>query len=59
MTIENAVANFLQFVSNGWNVTLAVECAHDTVYDEIGLAAFTEKCMKAVEIAAMCNLNHN
>lgn len=58
-TIEKAITNFLQLTSNGWGVQLAIECCHDTVYDMIGLKAFGEKCLRAVEVAKMANLNHN
>ena len=57
--IEKAIANFLQLTANGWNVELALECCHDTVYDLLTLKSFGEKCLRAVEIAKMNNLNHN
>lgn len=59
ITVEKAIANFLELTANGWNVQLALECCHDTVYDMIELKAFGEKCLRAVEIAKMANLNHN
>lgn len=59
MTINQAVANFLQYVSNGWNIELALESCHDTVYDLISLKEFGEKCLRAVGVAGIANLNHN
>lgn len=59
MTINQAVANFLQFVQNGWNIEVALESCHDTVYDLISLKEFGEKCLRAVGVAKMANLNHN
>lgn len=59
MTVNQAVANFLQFVQNGWNIEVALESCHDTVYDLISLKEFGEKCLRAVGVAKMANLNHN
>ena len=59
MTIEKAVANFLQFVSNGWNIEVALESCHDTVYDLISLKDFGAKCLRAVGVAKIANLNQN
>ena len=59
ITIEKAIGNFLQLVSNGWSVQLALECCHDTVYDTISLKAFGEKCLRAVDLARIADLNHN
>ena len=59
ITVEKAVANFLELTQNGWNVELAVECCHDTVYDMISITQFAEKCLRAVEIAKIANINHN
>ena len=59
MAIEKAVANFLPFTSNGWGVQLALESCHDTVYDLISLKEFGEKCLRALDVAAIANLNHN
>lgn len=59
ITVEKAIANFLQLTANGWDVQLALECCHDTVYDMIGLKSFAEKALRAVEVAKIANLNHN
>jgi hypothetical protein len=59
MTVNQAVANFLQFVQNGWNIELALESCHDTVYDLISLKEFGNKCLRAVGVAKIANLNHN
>lgn len=59
ITVEKAIANFLQLTANGWDVQLAIECCHDTVYDLIGFRSFCEKALRAVEVAKIANLNHN
>ena len=59
MAIEKAVANFLQFVQNGWSIEVALESCHDTVYDLISLKEFGNKCLRAVGVAKIANLNHN
>jgi len=59
MTIEKAVANFLSFVQNGWNIEVALESCHDTVYDLISLKDFGAKCLRAVGVAKIANLNQN
>lgn len=59
MTVNQAVANFLQFVQNGWNIEVALESCHDTVYDLISLKQFGEKCLRVVGVAKIANLNKN
>ncbi len=47
-TVQEAIADFLSYVSNGWQVELAIECSHDTVYDLISLKDFATFALNAV-----------
>jgi len=47
-TVQEAIADFLKYVSGGWQVQLALECCHDTVFYLIILKEFAALALGAV-----------
>lgn len=42
MNIKKAIQDAIEYIANGWDLDLAINCAHDTVYDEIEIESFLD-----------------
>jgi hypothetical protein len=50
--IKGGIKSFAYYVTLGWDVELAFECAYDTVYDVIEKEAFIDRCQQSVKAFA-------